>query len=230
MSSDTLFKRWLEERIAESGMSRAEFAAALEVSEAAVYSWLAPPGAQHHRGINARSADRIAQVLGVHPNEVREVAGLPKKRVSTFPVPSRGQEGMTAARVYLVPVIGVAPADSLRHTAAVGEMIAVPASHIHDLVRPQAVIVSGDCLAGRNIRDGDYLIIDSIENYAPNDGDVVIVRVNDEMTAKEWRRVGERVLLIPTEPGYAAIELPAGEQDDIELIGVARSVMSVRNL
>lgn len=230
MSRTVTFGDWLDERLQAEGLTRKELAAAIEMSEAAVYSWMAPPDAQHHRGVNPRSADRIAEVLGIHPNEVREVAGLPKKRLGKAPQQFARSEGLAAARVLLVPVIGIAPANTLRYAASVGEMLPVPASIVQDLDSPRAVIVSGDCLSSRGIHDGDHLIIDSIEAYYPQDGDIVVVRVGDDLTAKEWLRLGERVLLRPTEPGYETIELPQGEQDEIEIVGVARSVLSARRL
>lgn len=229
MSSTVTFGEWLEERLREAGMTRKELSAAIEMSEAAIYSWMAEPGAQHHRGINARSADRVAAALGIHPNEVRDVAGLPKKRHGMAP-PIARTEGLAAARVLLVPVIGVAPANSVRYAASIGEMLPVPAAVVHDLSSPRAVVVGGGSLSSRGIHDGDYLILDSIDGHYPSDGNMIVVRLHDDHRVMEWRRVGERALLLPTDPKQETLEYDGEDDDDLEIIGVVMSVLSVRRM
>lgn len=228
MNSDVTFAEWLDARLRERDMTRRELALAMEMSEASIYSWLAVD-AEHHRRISPRSADRLAAVLGVHPNEVREVAGLPKRRSASAFVPVTRMEGLTAARVLFVPVIGIAPANSLRHAAAIGELFPVPSNVVQHLSKPRAVIVSGDSLLSRGITDGDYLILETdIDAAKPVDGDIVVVRVGDDLAVKEYLKVGDRVLLRPTEPGYETIELDGSE--DVQLIGVASSVWSGKRL
>ncbi len=228
MSTELTFRDWLDARLRERKLTRRELAHALEMSEASIYSWLAVD-AEHQRKISPRSADRLAAVLGVHANEVREVAGLPRRRSASAFVPVTRQEGLAAARVLFVPVIGIAPGNSLRHAATIGELIPLPARNLPQLSKPQAVIVSGDSLLNRGISDGDYLILETdIDTAKPVDSDIVVVRVGDDLSMKEHLKVGDRVLLRPTEPGYETIEL--SEADDVELIGVASSVWSGKRL
>lgn len=225
------FGEWLEARLRELGWSKRELASRMEMSEASIYSWTAPTDAEHHRQIQPRSADQLARALGVHANEVREAAGLQKRYSGPQYQPRQQQEGLAAARVTLVPVIGLAPANSLRYGAVVGEMIPVPAKSIQHIARPQAVVISGDCLLSRGIHDGDYLMIEGdTDNVSPQDGNIVVVRIGDEITTKEWWQVGDRVLLRPTEPGHEVIEYTPEMDGDFEVIGIGRVVMNVREV
>lgn len=230
MSSAVDFADWLNEQLRELGITRRELAQAMEVSEGALYSWLASPDVEHWRRISPVNADRMAAALGVHPNDVRDVAGLPRRRSGSSFMPVNRQERVVAVRVIAVPVIGIAPANSLRYTAVVGEMVPVPLRSIQDMTNPQAVIVTGDCLLSRGVHDGDYLILETDPDaMCPKDGDIVIVRVDDEVTVREWMQVDDRVLLRPNESGQKTLALEAGD-DKTEIIGAARSVLSSRKL
>jgi repressor LexA len=72
--------------------------------------------------------------------------------------------------------------------------------------------VTGDSMVGIGICDGDLLAVHSTP--VANDGDVVVARLDDEVTVKRLRRGRERhrLQLLPENPDYAPIEVDLREQ------------------
>jgi len=84
-----------------------------------------------------------------------------------------------------------------------------------DFFRPAAdyfLRVTGDSMVGIGICDGDLLAVHSTP--VVNDGDVVVARLDDEVTVKRLRRGRERhrLQLLPENPDYAPIEVDLREQ------------------
>ena len=84
-----------------------------------------------------------------------------------------------------------------------------------DFFRPAAdyfLRVTGDSMVGIGICDGDLLAVHSTP--VANDGDVVVPRLDDEVTVKRLRRGRERyrLQLLPENPDYAPIEVDLREQ------------------
>lgn len=81
--------------------------------------------------------------------------------------------------------------------------------------------VTGDSMVNADIRSGDYVLI-RLQPCA-DDGQIVAARVNsDEATLKRFRRVGDTVMLMPENPNYTPIPVPASAFDtgDASIIGV----------
>ena len=84
-----------------------------------------------------------------------------------------------------------------------------------DFFRPAAdyfLRVTGDSMVGIGICDGDLLAVHSTK--VAGDGDVVVARIEDEVTVKRLRRGRERhrLHLLPENPDYAPIEVDLREQ------------------
>jgi len=84
-----------------------------------------------------------------------------------------------------------------------------------DFFRPAAdyfLRVTGDSMVGIGICDGDLLAVHSTP--VANDGDVVVARLDDEVTVKRLRRGSERhrLQLLPENPDYAPIDVDLREQ------------------
>ncbi|MHA7815217.1 MAG: transcriptional repressor LexA [Pseudohaliea sp.] len=84
-----------------------------------------------------------------------------------------------------------------------------------DFFRPAAdyfLRVTGDSMVGIGIRDGDLLAVHSTR--VASDGDVVVARLDDEVTVKRLRRGRERhrLQLLPENPDYTPIEVDLREQ------------------
>ncbi|KAF5066233.1 LexA family transcriptional regulator [Oscillibacter valericigenes] len=81
--------------------------------------------------------------------------------------------------------------------------------------------VSGDSMINAGINTGDLVLIR--KQSCADDGQIVAARVNgDEATLKRFRRSGDTVMLVPENPQYAPIPVPASafETDDAAIIGV----------
>lgn len=84
--------------------------------------------------------------------------------------------------------------------------------------------VEGDSMINIGIHDGDLLAV----NRTPlaNQGDIVVVRIDEEVTVKRWNRVSaDHIQLIAENDDYAPIELHSGESEvnvEGKMVGVIR--------
>ncbi len=83
------------------------------------------------------------------------------------------------------------------------------------------VKVSGESLSGIGIHDGDMVVIS--QDATPVDGDIVLARVNGEITLKILKKLTHGVRLKSANPDYPDIEIKKG--DDFEIIGKATLVL-----
>ena len=82
--------------------------------------------------------------------------------------------------------------------------------------------VSGDSMINADIHNGDLVLIRR-QGFA-DDGQIVAARVNgDEATLKRFRRAGDTVMLVPENPKYSPIPVPASAftTGDASIIGIA---------
>ena len=85
----------------------------------------------------------------------------------------------------------------------------------------QALRVVGDSMSGDSIADGDIAMI-KLQQEA-NRGDILAVRIDDEITLKRIKMVGDRCRLLPSNPEFATREVPARDVQVIgKLVGVVR--------
>ena len=90
---------------------------------------------------------------------------------------------------------------------------------IKDRARAFALEVAGDSMVGRQIFDGDIVILE--KEAAPHDGDVVAALIDNESTLKTFVRKGHKVWLRAENPQYPDL-IPAL---DLQVQGVARAVI-----
>jgi len=85
----------------------------------------------------------------------------------------------------------------------------------------QAIRVAGESMSGDSIADGDIAMI-KLQSDA-NKGDILAVRIEDEITLKRIKLVGDRCQLIPSNPDFSIREVPARHLQIIgKLVGVIR--------
>jgi DNA polymerase V len=83
------------------------------------------------------------------------------------------------------------------------------------------VKVKGDSMIGAGIHSGDILIVDrSLEAKNKN---VVVAILNGEFTVKRLSKSKDKITLMPENPQYKPIEVPAGS--DFEVWGVVLHVI-----
>ncbi len=89
------------------------------------------------------------------------------------------------------------------------------------LFRPTAdflLRVNGDSMRDAGILDGDLLAVSSTREVAR--GQIVVARVEDEVTVKRFHRKGNRVELRPENPDYAPIQVDL-RRDELVIEGLA---------
>ncbi len=101
-----------------------------------------------------------------------------------------------------VPLMGAIAAGSPIEAIRTKETINIP----RDMVGKDtfALKVHGDSMVDEGILDGDYVVVEKIEN--PRNGDVVVALIdNDNVTLKKYYKEKNRIRLQPANANYGAI-------------------------
>ncbi len=140
----------------------------------------------------------------------------PHRARALEPVPETRTE-----RSVRLPLLGVVAAGAPIEPWEVAEQLAVPA---HLVTRPESSFVlrvRGDSMIDDQIRDGDYVVVES--QAEARDGETVVALVRgEEATLKRLERRGRRVRLVPANPSLKPLELPASQ---VEVRGVVRGLL-----
>jgi repressor LexA len=118
-----------------------------------------------------------------------------------------------------VPLVGrVAAGAPILATEHVEEHYRIDPRLFHP--RPDYLLrVRGDSMRDAGILDGDLLAVR--QSPEARNGQIVVARIEDEVTVKYFQRNGDRVYLLPANPDYAPIEVDPGRRElVIEGIGV----------
>lgn len=162
----------------------------------------------------------IAETLGFRsPNAAEDhLRALERKgMIELVPGASRGIRLLDEE--YGLPVVG---------RVAAGEPV-LAEEHIEDYCqlepdtfRPRAdylLRVTGDSMRDIGIHDGDLLAVHRTRRV--ENGQIVVARLDDEVTVKRFRQRGSIVRLLPENPDYEPIRVDLREQDlVIEGLGV----------
>jgi repressor LexA len=85
--------------------------------------------------------------------------------------------------------------------------------------------VRGMSMRDAGIMDGDLLAVQSTRDA--KNGQIVVARLGDDVTVKRYRRLPDRIELLPENPDYATIVVEPGEPFEIEglAVGLIRNTM-----
>lgn len=86
-----------------------------------------------------------------------------------------------------------------------------------------AVRVKGDSMIGAGINDGDLAIVK--RNPTPQNGEIVVALIEDEVTLKRFVRKGDRAILRPENEAYSDIDLTSLGHDRISIIGTVQALV-----
>ena len=147
-----------------------------------------------------------------------------KGHIEIVPGTSRGIRLVADAGL---PIVGrVAAGDPILALEHIEDSLDVPA----DMFRPTAdflLRVNGDSMKNIGILDGDLLAVHQTRNV--RSGDVVVARIEDEVTVKRLRRKSrDKLLLLPENEDFEPIEVNLRRQEfQIEglSVGVIRREM-----
>ncbi len=83
--------------------------------------------------------------------------------------------------------------------------------------------VAGDSMSGDSIADGDIAMIKRQRDA--NKGDILALRIEDEITLKRLSIKGEMAELLPSNPEHSPRSVPAGQVEILgKLVGIIRKV------
>jgi repressor LexA len=126
-------------------------------------------------------------------------------------------------RVRPVPVLGSVPAGPLDLAFEDNDEI-ILLDHALATDDTFFLRVDGDSMSGDHILPGDLVLVKR-QAIAEN-GDLVVVLVGEETTLKRFKRTGDTVTLLPSNPGYQPIVLTAAD-GDIRIVGKVRAAIRI---
>ena len=119
-------------------------------------------------------------------------------------------------RALDLPLVGTIAAGNPLEALPTTETITVPADMVAGKGRTFVLRIQGESMIGEQIREGDYVIIES--RQVARDGETVVALVDGrDATLKRLFREGANVRLQPSHPTMEPIVVPA---DRVEIQGV----------
>ena len=114
----------------------------------------------------------------------------------------------------LVPILGRVQAGSLTEAIELAQgYVPVRADDADNTI---ALEVKGESMAGREIHDGDIVLVRRGDPV--RDGDVVVALVGDEATVKTFTTVGEHIILRAENPDYDDV-VPQPDGLEFRIVG-----------
>jgi repressor LexA len=120
-----------------------------------------------------------------------------------------------------LPLLGVVAAGTPIEAIEVAETFDVPSDLVPRGGESFVLRVRGDSMIEDQIRDGDYVVVES--RSEARDGETVVALIRgEEATLKRFYRMGSTVKLAPANAAMDPILVPAGE---LEVRGVVRGLV-----
>jgi repressor LexA len=161
-----------------------------------------------------------AGYLSVRPNQAR---GIRLVGHAASPGPGRGRGLQSRDDRLELPVLGQVAAG-----APIGADIGIDRHLLLDRtlfsVKPDYLLkVKGDSMRDDGIFDGDLVAVKRTREA--HNGQVVVARIDGEITIKRFEQTRTRIRLLPRNPDYPPIEVPPGSDFAIEGLycGLVRS-------
>ncbi len=136
---------------------------------------------------------------------------------------SRSVEPVNAptAQIEQLPLLGTVAAGLPMEAIETSETIDVPAQLIPRRGSCFVLKVQGDSMIEEQIRDGDFVVVES--RPEANNGETVVALLRgEEVTLKKFYREGARVRLQPANASMQPIEAPA---EDVQIRGVVTGLL-----
>ncbi len=129
--------------------------------------------------------------------------------------------GGDGVEVAVLPLLGIVAAGAPIEAIEDQETLEVPPSLVPRRGKSFVLRVQGESMIEEQIRDGDYVVVES-RPEARNGETVVALLRGEEATLKKFYRKGSRVRLEPANARMQPIEVPAR---DVEIRGVVRALL-----
>ncbi|HEU4853008.1 MAG TPA: transcriptional repressor LexA [Telluria sp.] len=129
---------------------------------------------------------------------------------------------MPAALMMALPLVGrVAAGSPILATEHVEATYSVDAAMFS--AKPDFLLkVRGWSMRDAGINDGDLLAVKKVDSA--KNGQIVVARINDDVTVKRYRKTGSTIELLPENPDFKIITVNP-ESDDFALEGLAVGLM-----
>ncbi len=175
------------------------------------------------RSEGAPSVAEIAQAFGIHDSaahkhlrrlESKGALVLLPGRARGIRLPAAAKKSARRDDMISLPILG---------RVAAGAPIGAAAGHDGQMLfdrsaffpRPDYLLrVKGDSMRDDGILDGDLIAVH--RSPVAENGQIVVARIDGEITVKRLQRRREKILLLPRNPDYAPIEVPADADFAIE--------------
>jgi repressor LexA len=163
----------------------------------------------------------LRSVATVHKHVAQLVAkGLLRKAPNRARALEPVEEG-SGARLVSLPLLGIVSAGTPIESPEVPGRLDVPAELVRRPEQSYVLRVRGDSMIEEQIRDGDYVVVET--GSEARDGETVVALLRgEEATLKKLRRRGRTVQLLPANPDIAVIEAPASQ---VQIRGVVRALV-----
>ena len=179
--------------------------------------------AERLRSEGAPSVAEIARAFGIHDSAAHKHVRMLESKGAIVLLPGRARgirlpaAAKKAARrdeMISLPILG---------RVAAGAPIGAAAGHDGQMLFDRAAFfpqpdyllrVKGDSMRDDGILDGDLIAVH--RSQVAEDGQIVVARIDGEITVKRLKRRRDRILLMPRNPDYAPIEVPADADFAIE--------------
>lgn len=193
--------------------------AELTARQQALYEFIA----ERVRAGEAPSVAEIARAFGIRDSAAHKHVRMleSKGAIVLLPGRARGIRLPAAARktarrddTLSLPVLGRVAAGAPIDAAAEheGQMLFDRAAFFP---RPDYLLrVKGDSMRDDGILDGDLIAVQRAA--VAENGQIVVARIDGEITVKRLQRRREKILLLPRNPDYAPIEVPPDADFAIE--------------
>ena len=175
------------------------------------------------RSEGAPSVAEIAQAFGIHDSaahkhlrmlESKGAIVLLLGRARGIRLPAAAKKSARRDDMISLPILG---------RVAAGAPIGAAAGHDGQMLFDRAAFfpqpdyllrVKGDSMRDDGILDGDLIAVH--RSPVAENGQIVVARIDGEITVKRLQRRREKILLLPRNPDYAPIEVPADADFAIE--------------
>jgi repressor LexA len=84
--------------------------------------------------------------------------------------------------------------------------------------------VTGDSMKGDHILPGDMVLVKKQETAG--EGDIVVVLIGEEATLKRFKRTGDKITLIPSNPDHKPVVLDS-KGSNIKIAGKVKAVVRI---
>mgnify|MGYP001823704416 CR=1 FL=1 len=166
----------------------------------------------------------IAQALGFKSANAAEEHLKALARKGAIEIIAGASRGIRLPESAGIPIVGrVAAGNPILAEANIEDYCDLPPNFF----KPGAdyfLVVHGDSMVAAGILDGDLLAVHSTP--VANNGDIVVARIEDEVTVKRLHRTRDRHLLelLPENPAYEPIRVDLREQE-VVIEGVSVGIL-----